>query len=64
MQERSAGNEHKRIGEDVVWFHELSGDDVALVGGKGANLGQRRFRGYGSQGDRGGRATCTFANAL
>ena len=25
---------------DVVWFHEVSKEDVATVGGKGANLGE------------------------
>ena len=26
--------------EDIAWFKELSKDDIPLVGGKGANLGE------------------------
>lgn len=28
------------IKKDIVWFEEVNKDDVSLVGGKGANLGE------------------------
>ena len=31
---------------DVVWFKEVDKDDVALVGGKGANLGEMTKAGF------------------
>src|SRR3989344_2080703 len=34
---------HKRL---VVWFHEVDKHDVALVGGKGANLGEMSQAGF------------------
>jgi pyruvate,water dikinase len=33
-------NNHARKGKDILWFKEVKKDDVELVGGKGANLGE------------------------
>ncbi|MGA2716058.1 MAG: PEP/pyruvate-binding domain-containing protein, partial [Bryobacteraceae bacterium] len=60
--ERVERDENKRAGELVLWFEEAGIEDIPLVGGKNASLGEM-IRHLASEGVRvpGGFATTAYA---